>query len=245
MTELFPRHRWLRAVSAASVLLVTSACSGGSSTTPRAAQAHSSAASPPAGSAAPATTDATAALRRAAAATRALHSYQFNAEQTVTGGSTPQATQLSGRVVRPSALTYILVAGGHTQQIVRLGTVAYRRVPPAGYRRLAKPLPLVDPLDSVIKILSRLTAVTSRRGSNGTDFTGTLSGTAAAAAGLVGNAVPAPGLAVPVSVRVDSHGLVTQLRFTAPLVAGSRQLVLRQIATYGGFNTQAPILRPR
>lgn len=189
--------------------------------------------------------DAAAALRRSIAATKGIRSYRFSAEQTVTGGPAPQTTRLNGRAIRPSSLTYVLMAGGRTQQIVRLGPVTYRRVPPGPYRRLVKATPLADPIVSVIAIMSRLTTVTAKPSPLGTDFTGSLSGADAAATGLVGNAAPAPDLTVPVQVRVDRQGRVTRLELTAPLKAGTSRLVLRQVTTYDGFNSQPPIARPR
>jgi hypothetical protein len=191
------------------------------------------------------TAAAAAALRRAVVATKAVRSYRFAAEQTVTGGPTPQVTRLTGRAIRPSALTYTLVAGTSTQQVVRLGSVTYRRVPPAPYKRLVKPTPVVDPLASVIAVLTRVGDVAMTPSSLGTDFTASLPGEAAAQAGLVGNAQPAPGLTIPVRVRADRRGRVTRLELVEPLQAGSRRLVLRQITTYGGFDGQPAIARPR
>lgn len=189
--------------------------------------------------------DATPALRRALAATKVIRSYRFAAEQQVTGGPAPQVTRLTGRVLRPSNLTYTLTGSGQTQQIVRLGAVTYRRVPPGPYKRVVKAARIVDPLGSVTGIITRLTQVTSTPAAGGTDFAGSLSGSDAAAAGLVGNATPGTGLAVPVRVRVDTRGRVVRLELTAPLQAGGQRLVLRQITTYGGFDVQPAIAAPR
>jgi len=195
----------------------------------------------------PTTTDpvAAASLRRAIVATKAVRSYRFSAEQRVSGGPTPQITRLTGRVIRPSSLTYSLVTAGQTQQVVRLGSVTYRRVLPGPYKRVLKAARIVDPLGSVTGILTRLAGVTSAPASGGTDYTGSLSGQDAAAAGLVGNAAPGAGLAVPVQVRVDGRGRVIRLELTAPLQSGTNRLMLQQITTYAGFDAQPAIARPR
>jgi hypothetical protein len=246
MTVLFPRHRWLLATGAAACLALT-ACSGsaGSAAHPSAAATAAS----PTASAVPTapvgTAEAAAALRRAVRVTASVRSYRFAAEQTVTGGPAPQVTRLTGRAIRPAALTYTLLSGGRTQQIVRVGGVTYRRVVPGRYKRLVKATPPVDPLHSLVGILNRVASVTSAPTAGGTDFTGSLSGQAAAAAGLVGNAKPAPGLTIPVKVRADRLGRITRLELTEPLQAGARRLLLRQVTTYGGFNAQPAIARPR
>jgi hypothetical protein len=183
-------------------------------------------------------------MHRVLVATKALRSYAFSAEQVLTGGSAPQVTRLTGRAVRPRALAFTLKVGGRTEQVVRLGSMTYRRVPPARYRRLVKAAPVVDPLASLAAILSRLSGVRSSPAKQGTSFTGTLSGADAAAAGLVGNATAAGGLVVPVQLLVDRHAHVTRLALTVPLQAGTRRLSLRQTTTYGGFNAQPPISRP-
>jgi hypothetical protein len=246
MTALVPRHRWLLAAGAVACLGLT-ACSGSSG----AANGPSPTAPAPGGSpsadpAAPAgTADAAAALRRALRVTKSVRSYRFGAEQTVIGGPAPQVTRLTGRAIRPASLTYTLRSGGTTQQIVRLGTVTYRRVPPGRYKRLVKATPPVDPLGSIVAVLSRVSNVTSAPEAAGTDFSASLSGQAAADAGLVGNAHPAAGLTIPVKVRADRLGRITRLELSEPLQAGSHRLLLRQITTYGGFNAQPPIARPR
>lgn len=246
MTALPPRRRWLLA-SGAVACLGLSACSGSSGgasgparTAPTASSSPSSGATAPAG-----TADAAAALRRAVRVTTSVRSYRFAAQQTVTGGPAPQVTSLTGRAIRPVSLTYTLRSGGTVQQIVRLGAVTYRRVPPGRYKRLVKATPPADPLGSVIGILSRVSNVTSVPGTAGTDFSASLSGQAAANAGLVGNAQPAPGLIIPVKVRADRRGRITRLELSEPLQAGAHRLLLRQITTYGGFNAQPPIARPR
>jgi hypothetical protein len=245
MTALSPRRRWLLAPGAAACLALA-ACSGGSTTSAgtkapvASGSPTSSAPVPPAGS-----PNAAAALHRSVTATKAVRSYRFNAEQRVTGGPAVQVSRLSGRVLRPASLTYTLVSGGHTEQVVRLGGVTYRRIPPGRYKRLVKATRAVDPLGSVTAILTRLSAVTSAPAAAGTDFSGSLSGADAAAAGVVGNAAPGPGLTVPVRVHVDRSGRVTRLELSAPLQAGSSRLLLRQVTTYGGFNHQPPIARPR
>lgn len=247
MLELFRRRRGLTV--AATALVLTGACSGSGSGTAAGPASTPVAASPTGGRTAAAgstaAADAAAALGRAIRATSAVRSYRFSAEQTVTGGPAARTTRLNGRAIRPSSLTYVLSTGGRTQQIVRLGPVTYRRVPPGPYRRLVKATPLTDPIVSVTAIMRRLTKVTSTPSSLGTGFTGSLSGADATASGLVGNAAAAPGLAIPVQVRVDRQGRVTRLELSAPLQAGASRLLLRQVTTYGGFNRQPPITRPR
>lgn len=248
MIQFLPRHRWLPAAGVVACLALSAGCSG-SSTAPRSADTSPSASAPAAASSATSGTgiDATtagAALRRVATRVKALRSYQFAASQTLTGGSTPQTTRLSGRAIRPSSVFLTLTTGGRTVQLVGIGAVAYRRVPPAGYKRLVRPSSLRDPLASVTAVLGRLASVASTPTAAGTVFSGMLSGPDAAAAGLVANLTPAPGLTLPVRLTTDRLGRLVRFEFTAPLRAGDRQLVLRQVTTYGGFNAQPPIPRP-
>lgn len=240
------RSQWRRpvVVATAACLLTVAGCSdsdsdpmtpAGASTSPSSSAAASPAAGP--------TADAGArpALLRVAAATRVVKSYAFTTSQSA--GTT--VTRLSGRAVRPGSLTYTLTSAGRTEQIVRINAVTYRRVPPAGFRMLVKSQAPVDPLGSLIKVLQGLKDVSRTSSPAGTTFRGVLDGPTAAAIGLVGGAIPAPGVVVPVVLTADRSARVTRFTADIPLRVAGKPVRLMLITAFTGLNKQAAIRAPR
>lgn len=229
-------------VATALCLLALSGCRQGDPALP-VEESASSAASASASPTAEAGADpgARTALLRVAAATRALKSYAFTSSQTA--GTT--VTRLSGRAVRPGTLTYSLTDAGRTEQIVRINAVTFRRVPPAGYRRLVRSQAQVDPLSSLVKVLTALKDVSRSTGPTGTTFRGTLDGATASAIGLVSGATPTPGVVVPVVLIADANARVTRFTADVPLRVAGNPVRLQMVTTFTGFNKQPAIKAPR
>lgn len=239
MITTFTSQRWcLRTAAATVALTAVAACSGGSSTP---ATGGPASASPFAGSSATAAVNvaALAAVAKAEAVTKALHSYSFRASQRLSGGAKVQQTVLTGRAIRPGSVAYDLTVGGKAQQVIKVGGRTYVRVPPAGWKALAKPGPTVDPIASLLPLLSNLTqpALTGRALS-GAVPAGVLSQAGLAPAGA------APSASTPIRFALDPEGHVTSVTLRLSLKAGSQTLVLDETTSYAQFNRVAPIKAP-
>lgn len=227
------QRRRLSAAAALFTLLGAAACSGSSpASTP---------AAPTATVTAPASADpaAAAALARAVRATKAVRSYTFRAVQTLSGGSRPQVTVLSGRAVRPAAITYNLKVGTSTQEVVRVGGRTYLRVPPSGWKALTKPAPSVDPLASLLPLLTDL----QQPRLTGSTLTGQVPAVTLSKARLA-PAGASPGAMAPVSLVLDKAGRVASLSLRLSVQAGKQRLELDGRTTFGSFNQARPIKAP-
>ena len=225
-------------------VLSASACSGSSLTPARVAPGGSSPLPSPTTAAAPtaaATADPAgmAALAAARRRTVALRSYTFRAEQRVSGGPREQVTVIAGRAVRPGSLAYRLTTGASSQDVVKIGTRTYLRVPPAGFKVLIRPTAVVDPLASLLALLSAVhdPHLSGRR------LSGTVPAAALAKAGLA-PAGASPGASVPVELALDGGSRVTSVAVRLSLRAGSSTLVLRESTAFTGFDRAAAITAP-
>lgn len=229
MTQLSLRRRCASAAAAAVVLLGLTGCSS-----------HSAKAAPAAPQTAPVvSTDAAAlaALARATATTRALRSYAFRATQRLSGGARTQVTSLTGHALRPGAISYQLAVGGTLQQVIKLAGRTYVRIPPAGWKALAKPGPTVDPLASLLPLLASVTQPTL----TGRHLTGQVAASSLSRAGLA-PAGAAPNASTPVSFSLDVAGHVTAVQLQITVKAGTQTLVLSEATSFSQFNT-APAIR--
>lgn len=249
VTVRAPRRRWVltaAAVSLTSLALV--GCSGG----PPAAVAQHSAAGPtvsPAASRA-ATVDvaAVAAVRRAVTLTTALRSYAFRASQQLTGGAAAQQTTLIGRATRPGALTYTLTVGGQTQQVINVAGRTYLRLPAAPWKALAKPASTVDPVASLLPLLTALTHPTL----TGRTLTGLVPASALTAAGLApagttttaSTASTVSAASTPVTFTLNPAGQVTALSVRIVVNVGAKTLTVFQNTTFSLFNAAPAITAP-
>ena len=237
MTLLPVRWRRFGAVTAAVVALTVGAvgCSGGSSK-PLATTHPSSSPPQPAATADPA---AAVALTRAVAMTKALRSYAFEATQRLTGAERPQFTSLSGRALRPAAISYDLRVGGKHQQVITLGGRTFVRQPPAPWTVLAKPGATVDPLASLLPLLTGLTAPT---------LTGhRLSGRVPARVLTQARLAPpstASDASTPVTFGLDPTGHIISVTLRVTVRAGAKTLVLDEATTFSLFNRAPAIKAP-
>lgn len=179
-------------------------------------------------------------LGAAVGAMRAVRGYSFDAVETVGNAA---SSRVSGRAVLPASMTYILTVDNHQQQVVRVGGSAYLRVLPAGrWQRLAG-APAVDPLTSLLGVLTGLTGVSTTAGPGGsTRVTGTLTGAAAKRAGLL--TVVGTGTKLPVSLTLDAAHRVRAFAVTVPLQVAGRAVTAREATTYAGFGVVTPITAP-
>lgn len=228
--------RWRRfgaATAVCAVLVGAAGCAGSSND--RGVPRSSAAAS-----ASPVLDDpaAVAAISRAVAASKALRSYAFRSEQILRGGPREQRTVLVGRAVRPSSVVYTLTGGATSQQVVRVGGRTYLRVPPAGWKALKKALPTVDPIATLLPLLSDLQAPRL----TGSVLTGKVSAAALSKARLAPGGAAPTGL-TPVTLGLDSAGRVVSVALTLTVQAGATRLQLDGTTRFSGFNA-APAIRP-
>lgn len=233
------RRRCVRTAAAMLTVTVTAACSGGTAK-PVGAAAASPSPTPGSSSAAVAADPAAlAAVAKAEAATRALRSYAFRASQTLSGGAKVQQTVLTGRAVRPSAVSYDLVVGGKVQQVIKLGGRTFVRVSPAPWKALAKPGPTVDPIASLLPLLSHLDQPTL----TGRVLSGNVPASVLSQTGLAPTGA-APAATTPVRLTLDPTGHVTSVTLRLTLKAGAQTLLLDETTSYAQFNTAPPIKAP-
>lgn len=231
--------RWRRfgaATAVCAALVGVAACSDSSSN--RAAPAGP--ANFTSASASPVLDDpaAVAAVSRAIAASNALRSYAFRSEQILRGGPRDQRTVLVGRAIRPSSVVYTLTGGATSQQVVRVGGRTFLRVPPAGWKALKKALPTVDPIATLLPLLSDLQ---SPRLIGGV-LTGSVPAAALSKSGLAPRGSAPAGL-TPVTMRLDNSGRVVSVALSLTVQAGAKRLQLNGTTSFSGFNA-APAIRP-
>lgn len=219
-------------------LLATAACSGTAQT---AAPATSGPAQASPSSAGPAVPDpaAAAAVARAIRASKAIRSYTFRAVQTLTGGPRPQVTVLSGRAARPASIAYTLKVGTSVQEVIRVGGRTYLRVPPAAWKALAKPAAPVDPLASLLPLLTSL----QRPRLTGSTLTGEVPAATLSQARLA-PANASPGATAPVTFVLDKAGRVVSLSLRLSVQAGQQRLVLDGRTAFASFDRISPIKAP-
>lgn len=234
-------RRWCVSTAAAlSVLTVLTGCSGSVGSSPASNTSTSTSHRPPAtpvGGAADAA--ALAALSRAEQVTRALHSYSFSATQRLSGGATAQQTLLTGRAVRPGAVSYDVSVAGKHQLVIKVGGRTFVRVPPAAWKALTKPGPTVDPVASLVPLLTGLTDPTlTARTLRGTVASGVLTAAGLAPAGAPSTARSA------VTFTLDAAGHVTSVSLSLKVKAGTQTLTLDELTTFNQFNTAPAIKAP-
>jgi hypothetical protein len=234
----YPRWRRLGAATAAFLAVPALAACSASAT-----KAQPAGSTTP--STSPATPDATAdpaaaaALAKALTQTKALRSYAFTATQTLRGGAQPQVTSLTGRAVRPAAIAYQLNVGGKVQQVIKVSGRTYLRVPPAAWKVLAKPSATVDPLASLLPLLTNLTNPALQ----GSNLSGTVSGTVLSQAKLAPAGASGTG-ASPVAFTLDKTGHVLSVRLQLTVRAGEKTLTLDEVTTYSALNRVPAITAP-
>lgn len=233
------RWRRARAATAVACALIGTAALTGCSGSGHATATPSTPTTAVTTAADPTLTAATRAAGTALALTRRLRAYSFDSVQTLSGGQQPQRTELRGRAIRPASITYDLIVGGKTQQVIRLGGRSYLRVPPATWKLLAKPGPSVDPLTSLIGLLGHFTP----QSRNGHTLRGTVAGSVLVASGLAPAGSRSAAM-TPVSFTLDATGHVTGLALVLELRAGTLTLHLTETVRYGAFNRVAPIRAP-
>ncbi len=229
--------RWQRVSAATAVgcALLLSSCSGtGASTTDGTPTKQ-----PPSSPAAP-TPDAAAlaAQAKAVALTRQVRAYAFTAVQTLKG-PTVQRTVLTGRAIRPSSITYNLLVGTSRQQVIKIGATTFVRLPPAGWKAIAKPTPTADPLASLLPLLAGLR--------NPSLIGAVLSGTVTAA--TLSEAKLAPGGSqsgadAPVRFTLDPRGRVASVTVILKVNAGNQILMLEGSTRFSSFDKVAVITPP-
>lgn len=239
----FSTRQWRRfgAATAACLPLLGAAACSSSSSAPRTAAANTPSTTSTAPTAGSRLDDplAKVAVAKAIAATKTLQSYSFRAVQALAGGATKQTTVLTGRAARPASIAYTLTVGSSTQQVVRVGGRTFLRVPPAGWKALAKPGPAVDPLTSLLPLLNNLQHARLHAGV----LSGDVAGSALSQAHLA-PAGAAPGAVAPVSFTLDAAGRVTSVDLRLSVQAGAKRLQLNESTTFTGFNHAPPIKAP-
>lgn len=242
---MIQHQRWRRlGVATAAFLAVPAlaACSAGATKAQptTASTAPSTSPATPAATADPALAKAAAAaLAKALTQTKALRSYAFTATQTLRGGAQPQVTSLTGRAVRPTAIAYQLSVGGKVQQVIKVSGRTYLRVPPAAWKALAKPSATVDPLASLLPLLTNLTNPALQ----GATLSGTVSGTVLSQAKLAPAGASGTGSS-PVAFTLDKTGHVLSVRLQLTVKAGEKTLTLDEVTTYSALNRAPAIKAP-
>jgi hypothetical protein len=212
---------------------------------------HPAAASTPAGStvapkitpsspAVGAAGSARALLAHAAAVTAALHSYAFGSTETFVASGQSRSAQVTGRVMLPNALSYVLSSGANHTEVIKLRGTTYQRRAGSPWHKNATTGSNGSPLTSLLAILRTLTPNPSTTGGN--QVSGTLTQNQARAAGLLGTDVTAPVTAI--QLDLDTAGHITRLQITSHGTRGSRPLSLTQTVTYTSFDHAAPIVAP-
>jgi hypothetical protein len=240
MNQLTSQRRCLGTAAVAVALIAVTACSGGGSTAKPDHPTTAAPSSAPTKAAAAAPDPAAlAALGKAESLTKALHSYAFRASQQLSGGAKVQQTVLTGRAIRPGAVSYDLSVGGKHQQVIKVGGHTFVRVPPGAWKALSKPGPTVDPIASLLPLLANL----SEPALSGLALTGKVPATVLSKAGLA-PAGAAPSAATPVRFALDAAGHVTAVTLRLTVKAGTQTLVLDEITSFTQFNKVAAIKAP-
>jgi hypothetical protein len=237
-----PRWRRLGAATAAFLAVPALAACSASATKAQptaASTAPSTSTATPTATATTADPAAAAALAKALTQTKALRSYAFTATQTLRGGAQPQVTSIAGRAVRPAAIAYQLSVGGKAQQVIKVSGRTYLRVPPAAWKALAKPSATVDPLASLLPLLTNLTEPAL----HGTTLSGTVSGAVLSQAKLAPAGASGTG-ASPVAFTLDKTGHVQSVRLQLTVKAGTKTLTLDEVTTYSALNRAPAITAP-
>ena len=241
---LFIQRR--RTVMAAAVTGASLALIAGCSTGPGRASALP--ASPGSGVSLPASSNpapdlvAVAAVGKAITATKALRSYAFHASQQLTGSASAQQTVLIGQAIRPGSVSYTLTVGGQTQEVINLAGRTYLRLPPGAWKALAKPKSTVDPVASLLPLLTALAQPTLA----GNVLRGTVPANVLTAAGLAptGTANMSSTASTPVTFTLDAAGQVTDLALRIVVKAGAKTLTVQQATSFSLFDAVPTIVAP-
>jgi hypothetical protein len=235
----YPRWRRLGAATAAFLAVPTLAACSTSATKAQPTNTSTAPSTSPTTPAPTADPAAAAALAKALTQTKALRSYAFTATQTLRGGAQQQVTSLTGRAVRPAAIAYQLNVGGKVQQVIKVSGRTYLRVPPSAWKVLAKPSATVDPLASLLPLLTNLTNPALQ----GSNLSGTVSGTVLSQAKLAPGGASGTGTS-PVAFTLDKTGHVLSVRLKLTVRAGEKTLTLDEVTTYSALNRAPAITAP-
>ena len=242
VTHLRPRRRvvFAAAIGLAAVALV--GCSNGPSSVAAQRVSAQSPGSPAASTGAVLDLAAVAAARQAVTVTTGLRSYAFHTTQQLTGGASAQTTTLIGHATRPGAVSYALTVGGQTQPVINVAGRTYRRPPGGVWKALTNPSSTVDPVASLLPLLTGLTQPTL----TGRTLRGTVPAAALRAAGLApaGTTSPASAASTAVTFTLNASGQVTALTVQITVKAGEKTLTVRQTTTFSAFNAAPAITAP-
>lgn len=231
MTDLHKAagRRLLVAAPVAALLLAGLTACGGPASAP----------SPAASSASVNAADAAASAARdkALAAMKAVTSYAFNSTE-VLGSDT---TLITGRVVLPTSLDYVVSKGSSQQEVVRVNGATYVRDMPGTFKKLANPGKDPSPLAGLLAALQGAANLTVD--SSGTHLTGSMTVAQATAAGLISQASSSTAM-IPVTFTLDSTGRVTEFGLSATLSIGGKQVTLTEDTTYSAFGKVPPVKAP-
>jgi len=180
---------------------------------------------------------ATGLLTRAQETLAAERSFRFDATETVTAKAAT-TTRVAGAVVRSQGVAYTLSVGHTTTQVVRLKTATYVRKVPGRWAKLTRPRPVADPVGSLAAILTGLTD--ARVSESTTTVVGTLSATAAKAAGIPTSSQPPQ-----VTVTIDEAGHVTQVTVHTVTQAGTSAVTVTLVTSYTAFDRVPALRAPR
>lgn len=235
-------RRWCLSTAAGlSVLTLLTGCSGSSPAAKGLASPNPTSTTGGVNAPAGPTSDsaAVAARSKAEQVTKALHSYSFRATQRLAGGAKPQQTILTGRAIRPGAVSYDVSVEGKQQLVIKVGGRTFVRVPPAAWKALAKPGPTVDPVASLLPLLTGLTHPTL----TGPTLRGTVASSVLTAAGLAptGGTSTAP---CTVTFTLDAADHVMSVALSLKVKAGTQTLTLDEVTVFSEFNTAPAINAP-
>lgn len=230
MTDL--RHtagrRLLAAAPVVALLLVgLTACGSANSPAPAASSASVNAADQA----------AAAARTKAVAAMKAVTSYAFSSTE-VLGSDT---TIITGRVVLPTSVDYVVSKGSSQQEVIRVSGATYVRDMPGSFKKLASPGKDPSPLAGLLAALQGAQNLTVD--SAGTHLTGSMTVAQATAAGLISQASSKTAI-IPVTFALDSTGRVTEFGLSATLTVGGKQVTMTEDTTYSAFGKVPPVKAP-
>ncbi len=212
-------------------------CSAPASSSPASTPASPLASSPASPSVDAADQAAQAARAKALTAMKTVTSYAFSSTE-VLGSDT---TLVTGRVVLPTSLDYVVSKGSSQQEVIRVAGATYVRAMPGAWKKLAKPGKDPSPLAGLLAALKAVDNLTVDAA--GTHLTGSMTVPQAVAAGLISNASSGTAI-IPVTFVLDSAGRVIEFGLSATLTVGGKHVTLTEDTTYSAFGKVPAVKAP-
>lgn len=186
-------------------------------------------------------------LESARSAAASWERFAFRSVTELPGGDALQRTTVDGRVELPDRVAYRVTVGASEVEVVRIGAASFSRTLPGGSWRAAAPASdLPSPATVLREVLAAADGPVDRGdvtfdGREGRLIEVTLEADEVRESGLLD---AAGGSDVTVTLALDPRGRVLRLAVELPVQAGTRNGALRQVTTYGSFDTADPVVAP-